>query len=73
MYDQLYFILSSLQPLCWDPNMPMLPWAAISLADYVRGIITPEDFTAMMNLIGVVDGWNYSEIAECVRSVSGKS
>ncbi len=66
MYDQLYFILSSLQPMCWPADMPMLPWAAISLADYVRGIISAAEFQAFMNYIGVVDGYNYGEIASCV-------
>lgn len=73
MYDQLYFILSSLQPMCWDPSMPMLPWAAISLADFVRGYITPEQFMEMMNLIGLVGEYDYAKIGECVLSVSGKS
>ncbi|NIV31654.1 MAG: hypothetical protein GWN58_19845, partial [Anaerolineae bacterium] len=66
MYDQLYFLLSWLQPMCWEADMPMLPWAAIAMADFVRGITTAADFQAFMNIIGVVDGYNYSEIAQCV-------
>jgi len=63
MYSVLLFSIGHLQQTCaahWPEQMH--PWAAIFLADYLRGYIEAQEF---MRLFAMVNS-DYIELAACI-------
>jgi hypothetical protein len=67
MYDMLLMAFGHFVTACnaeWTaPGMdPMLPWAGIFMADWIRGLIPDHVFLTMMSQIDA----NYAALAECM-------
>jgi hypothetical protein len=63
MYDQLVFIFGHLQETCgplWPDSFH--PWAAIFLADYVRGLITETQFLQLFPMVNS----DYIPLGQCI-------
>ena len=61
MYDTLLFAVGHLQAVCTWPEM-FHPWAAVFLADYLRGTISPEEFMVWMTYLGE----DYPSLGQCI-------
>jgi hypothetical protein len=66
MYDQLNFLLGQYQQVCWAADMAILPWGAIFMADFARGIIEAPLFLEMMGYIGQIGENDYAVIGQCI-------
>ena len=63
MYDQLLFTFGHLQAACpslWPADFH--PWAAIFLADYLRGFMTEPVFLQMFPQVSS----DYLSLAQCI-------
>ena len=64
-YEQLIFLLGHLSVVCsefWPADGTFYPWAAIFIADWVRGIASDAQ---LMEMLPIVKS-DYMDLAKCI-------
>lgn len=65
MYDQLIFAMGHVQAACevfWPLDGFFHPWAAIFIADWLRGLATDAQLLQWLPLVNS----EYSDLAQCI-------
>ena len=73
MYDSLLMVLGSFQLDCWQADAHIMPWPAIFMADWVRGLIDTPMFLEMMGYMAgsPLGDKSYLEVAQCMVDQRG--